>query len=83
MKSETLSSSEAGREGRPSRSTSSSRAFLAALEAELTARKLPVKYGVNVYNPNGVPFWVDKGALPREQRLDSDFDLVGHAEQLR
>ena len=36
------------------------------LEAELTAQKYPVKYGVNVYNPNGVPFWVEvKGVAPR------------------
>lgn len=29
------------------------------LDAELVAQNYPVKYGVNVYNPNGVPFWVE------------------------
>ena len=29
------------------------------LEAELVAQNYPIKYGVNVYNPNGVPFWVE------------------------
>ena len=29
------------------------------LEAELEAQNYPVKYGVNVYNPHGVPFWVE------------------------
>ena len=54
------------------------------LETELKAQNYPVKHGVNVYNPKGVPFWVEvKGALPGKQRLDSEFDLVSHAEQLR
>jgi flavin-dependent dehydrogenase len=29
------------------------------LETELEAQNYPVKYGVNVYNPQGVPFWVE------------------------
>lgn len=29
------------------------------LETELTAQNYPVKYGVNVFNPHGVPFWVE------------------------
>ena len=29
------------------------------LEAELLAQNYPIKYGVNVYNPQGVPFWVE------------------------
>lgn len=29
------------------------------LEAELLAQNYPVKHGVNVYNPKGVPFWVE------------------------
>src|ERR1051325_5906730 len=29
------------------------------LEAELGAQNYPVKFGVNVYNPHGVPFWVE------------------------
>ncbi|MDQ3200214.1 MAG: tryptophan 7-halogenase [Verrucomicrobiota bacterium] len=29
------------------------------LEAEVLAQNYPIKYGVNVYNPNGVPFWVE------------------------
>ena len=40
------------------------------LEAELTAQKYPVKHGVNVYNPNGVPFWVEvKGRCPETNNL--------------
>ena len=29
------------------------------LEKELEAQNYPVKYGVNVYNPHGTPFWVE------------------------
>ena len=29
------------------------------LDAELIAQNYPIKYGVNVFNPNGVPFWVE------------------------
>ena len=29
------------------------------LETELAAQNYPVKYGVNVYNPHGTPFWVE------------------------
>ena len=29
------------------------------LDAELLAQNYPIKYGVNVYNPNGIPFWVE------------------------
>lgn len=29
------------------------------LESELIAQNYPIKYGVNVYNPQGVPFWVE------------------------
>lgn len=29
------------------------------LDAELVAQNYPIKYGVNVYNPHGVPFWVE------------------------
>ncbi|MEO7724049.1 MAG: tryptophan 7-halogenase [Chthoniobacterales bacterium] len=29
------------------------------LDAELIAQNYPIKYGVNVYNPQGVPFWVE------------------------
>ena len=29
------------------------------LEEQLQAQNYPIKYGVNVYNPNGVPFWVE------------------------
>ncbi|HSU85870.1 MAG TPA: tryptophan 7-halogenase [Chthoniobacterales bacterium] len=29
------------------------------LEEQLLAQNYPVKYGVNVYNPQGVPFWVE------------------------
>jgi len=29
------------------------------LRTELEAQNYPVKYGVNVYNPHGVPFWVE------------------------
>ncbi len=29
------------------------------LEKELQAQEYPVKHGVNVYNPKGVPFWVE------------------------
>jgi flavin-dependent dehydrogenase len=29
------------------------------LEKELLAQNYPIKYGVNVYNPQGTPFWVE------------------------
>jgi FADH2-dependent halogenase len=29
------------------------------LEGELVAQNYPIKYGVNVFNPHGVPFWVE------------------------
>lgn len=29
------------------------------LESELTAQNYPIKHGVNVYNPLGIPFWVE------------------------
>jgi 1H-pyrrole-2-carbonyl-[peptidyl-carrier protein] brominase len=29
------------------------------LDAELVAQNYPIKYGVNVYNPQGKPFWVE------------------------
>jgi 1H-pyrrole-2-carbonyl-[peptidyl-carrier protein] brominase len=29
------------------------------LETELAAQNYPVKYGVNVFNPHGTPFWVE------------------------
>ncbi len=54
------------------------------LEAELKAQNYPVKHGVNVFNPSGVPFWVEvKARCPESNALDSEFDLVGHSEQLR
>jgi 1H-pyrrole-2-carbonyl-[peptidyl-carrier protein] brominase len=40
------------------------------LEAELTAQNYPVKYGVNVFNPKGVPFWVEvKARCPESNAL--------------
>ena len=40
------------------------------LDAEFTAQKYPVKYGVNVFNPNGVPFWVEvKARCPESNAL--------------
>jgi len=40
------------------------------LEAELTGQKYPVKYGVNVFNPKGVPFWVEvKARCPKSNTL--------------
>ncbi len=30
-----------------------------ALDDQLVAQNYPIKYGVNVYNPQGVPFWVE------------------------
>lgn len=32
---------------------------LLGLESEIFAQNYPVKHGVNVYDPNGVPFWVE------------------------
>lgn len=40
------------------------------LETELEGQNYPVKYGVNVYNPNGVPFWVEvKQRCPQTNAL--------------
>ena len=40
------------------------------LGTELTAQNYPVKHGVNVYNPNGVPFWVEvKRRCPESNAL--------------
>ncbi|MGH8095343.1 MAG: NAD(P)/FAD-dependent oxidoreductase [Chthoniobacterales bacterium] len=40
------------------------------LDAELVAQNYPIKYGVNVFNPNGVPFWVEvKKRCPQTSEL--------------
>ena len=40
------------------------------LDAELIAQNYPIKYGVNVYNPKGVPFWVEvKKRCPKTNEL--------------
>ena len=54
------------------------------LEAELIGSKLSGQARCQRFQPQGrAVLGGSKSALPREQRLDSEFDLVGHAEQLR
>ncbi|MBA3961145.1 MAG: tryptophan 7-halogenase [Chthoniobacterales bacterium] len=40
------------------------------LEEEMLSKNFPVKHGVNVFNPNGVPFWVEvKRRCPETHEL--------------
>lgn len=41
------------------------------LEKELLAQNYPVKYGVNVYNPHGTPFWVEVKKRCPETNVES------------
>jgi hypothetical protein len=53
------------------------------LEDELLRQNIPIKYGVNVFNPQGLPLLGgSEKAMSGEQRADPDVDLVSHPEQL-